>query len=640
MASASSPYGVLGTLDVPLGLGLLRLSTEGRPSEQDAIGVIQFALDQGIRLLDTADSYALNDGDLHYGERLARKALEAWGGPRHEVRVVTKAGLARPKGRWVPNGRRGHLRRMVEGSLTALGVERIFMLLLHASDPKTPLEESLGALAELQKEGKIEHLGLCNTSIAEVRQAERHFPVRAIQNELSVIDRNSGLEGMVALARQMGVPFLAHRPLGGHAKVGNLLKNRAVKPIAARHGVTPHEAALAALLDLGPPVIPLFGATRRESVESSLRALRVPWDARDRAELEGRITFAPTPEAQAATAPPVTPAGLRRLAPGEGPGDEPEVVVMMGIQGAGKSSEVARYLERGYARLNRDQLGGDLDGLVPRLGELLASGQRRVVLDNTYATRVSRYAVIRMAHAHGVPVRCRFLATPIDEAYANVVLRILDRYGKLLGPDELKELSKDDPNLPPPAAMARWAASFEAPNEDEGLAVIEEVPFVRRVDPRFTGKGLLLDVDGTLRKTKSGEIFPRDPEDVELLPSRREILQRWIDDGYKLFFVSNQSGIAGGTLTREAAEAAFARTIELLGLPVAEVAYCPHPAFPAGCFCRKPLPGLGVSLIQRHQLAREHLVMVGDMDSDQDFARALAVRYVTADDFFAPVPPP
>jgi histidinol-phosphate phosphatase family protein len=635
MPATSAAYGVLGTLDLPLALGLLRLSTEGRPAEAEAIEVVRFALEQGVRVLDTADSYATDDRDLHYGERLVRKALAAWQGPRDQVRVITKAGLARPKGRWVPNGRRDHLRRMVEGSLTALGVERLFMLLLHANDPKTPLEESLAALAELQKEGKVEHLGLCNTSIAEVRQAERHFPVRAIQNELSVVNRGSGVEGLVALARQMGVPFLAHRPLGGHAKVDNLLKNRAVKPIAARHGVTPHEAALAALLDLGPPVIALFGATRRASVESSLRALRVPFDARDRAELESRISFAPTAAALAATAPPVTPAGLRELAPGEGPGDEPEVVVMMGIQGAGKSSEVARYLDRGYARLNRDQLGGELDDLIPKLAEMLASGQRRVVLDNTYATRVSRYPVIRTAHAHGVPVRCRFLATPIDEAYANVVLRILERYGKLLGPDELKALAKDDPNLPPPAAMARWAASFEAPHADEGFSAVEAIPFVRRVDPQFTGKGLLLDVDGTLRKTRSGEIFPRDPDDVELLPGRREVLKRWVDEGYRLFFVSNQSGVASGTVTSAAVEAAFARTVDLLDLPVAEVAYCPHPAFPVGCFCRKPLPGLGISLIQRHQLARERLIMVGDMDSDRDFARALAARYVDVNEFFA-----
>lgn len=634
MTTTAPPHGVLGPLELPLALGLLRLSTEGRPSEADAIDVIRFALDQGVRILDTADSYAQDDRDMHYGERLVRKALAAWDGPRAQVRVITKAGLVRPKGRWAPNGRREHLRKTVEASLVALGVDRIFMLLLHASDPKTPLEESLAALAELQKEGKIEHLGLCNTSIAEVRQAERHFVVRAIQNELSVIDRNSGVDGLVALARAMNIPFLAHRPLGGHAKVGNLLKNRAVKPIAARHNITPHEAALAALIDLGPPVIPLIGATKKASIESSLRAFKVPFDARDRAELATKISFAASPEAQALTAPPVTPPGLRPLTAGEGPGDLPEVVVMMGIQGAGKSSDVARYLERGYARLNRDMLGGELGDLIPKLGELLASGQKRVVLDNTYATRASRFALIRMAHAHGVPVRCRYMATPIDEAYANVVLRILERHGKLLGPDELKELGKTDPNLPPPAAMARFAATFEAPHVDEGFAVVEEVPFVRRTPAQHTGKGLLLDVDGTLRKTKSGEIFPRSAEDVELLPGRREQLQRFVDEGYKLFFVSNQSGVASGTLSQADAEAAFARTIDLLGLPIAEVMYCPHPAFPVGCFCRKPLPGLGVALMQRHGLAREHMIMVGDMDSDRDFARALGVRYVDAAEFF------
>jgi histidinol-phosphate phosphatase family protein len=631
----ASTYGVLGELEVPLGLGLLRLATQDRPAEADAVDVIRFALDQGIRLLDTADSYGLDHRDLHYGETLVRKALDGWSGRREDVRVVTKVGLARPKGRWVPNGRPEHFRKMVEGSLEALGVERIFLLLLHANDPKTPFEESLGALADLQREGKIEHLGLCNTTIAEVRQAERHFPVRAIQNELSVMNRASAVQGMVELARQLDAPFLAHRPLGGHGKVEKLLKNRAVGPIASRHKVPPHQVALAALIDLGPPVIPLFGATKRASVESSIAALRLPYDAKDRAELEKRISFAPTHEAMVATSPPVLPPGLRRLEPGEGPGQEPEVVLLMGVQGAGKSSEVERYTARGYARLNRDVRGGKLDDLVPVLGELLASGQQRVVLDNTYATRVSRYAVIRMAHAHGVPVRGRLFATPIEEAYQNVVLRILDRYGKLLGPEELKELGKEDPNLPPPAAMAKWAATFEAPQEDEGFGVVEQLPFVRRVDPRFTGKGLLLDVDGTIRKTKSGEIYPRDPEDVELLPGRREVLRRWIDDGFQLFFVSNQSGVASGTVTAEAVDACFARTIELLGLPVAEVAYCPHSAFPVGCFCRKPMPGLGVYLIHRHQLAREHLVMVGDMDSDGDFARGLGVSYVPSEAFFS-----
>jgi histidinol-phosphate phosphatase family protein len=634
MDAPRPPYGILGQLDLPLGLGLLSLSTEGRPPEDEAVALIRHALDLGVRVLDTADSYALDDRDLHHGERLVAKALAGWGGARDAVRVVTKVGFVRPKGRWVPDGSPKHLRKAVEGSLVALGVERIFLLCLHTNDPKTPFEESLAALAALQKEGKVAHLGLSNVSVAEVRQAERHFAVRALENELSVVDRGSAADGTLALARRMGIPFLAHRPFGGHAKAAGLLKNRAVKPVATRHGVTPHEAALAALLDLGAPVVPLVGVTRKETLEAAVRAARIPFDATDRAALEERISFQARPEALALTEPATTPDGMRTLVAGEGPGDAPEVVVVMGVQGAGKSSEVDAYVARGYARLNRDAIGGDLDALVPRLRELLAAGATRVVLDNTYPTRASRFAIVRAAHAHGVPVRCRYLATPVDEAMVNVVLRVLGRHGKLLGPDEIKALAKDDPNLPPPAALARWAACFEAPHVDEGFSVVEEVPFVRRRDPSHAGKGLLLDVDGTVRATVSGEPFPKGPDDVTILPGRREVLQRWVDDGYALFFVSNQGGVASGSVTAEAVDAAFARTVELLGLPVKEVVYCPHPAFPVGCFCRKPLPGLGVALALRHGLAREHLVMVGDRASDAGFARAIGARYVDAAEFF------
>ncbi len=636
MDTPSSPpvYGVLGPLATPLALGLLRLSTEGRPSEPDAIALIHLALDRGIRVLDTADTYALSESDLHYGERLARAAIATWNGPRDEVRIITKAGFARPKGRWTPSGRPEHLRKAVEASLVALGTEQIFLFLLHTNDPRTPFEESLGALAEMQREGKIAHLGLCNVSIPEVRQAERHFAVRAIQNELSVIDRSSATDGLVALARAMEIPFLAHRPLGGHAKTAGLLKNRAMKPLAARLGITPHEAAMASLLDLGPPVLPVVGATRRESLQSSLAATKVRLGYKDREELAARISFAPTPEALTAIEPLPPPVGLRALHAGDAPGDAPEVVVLMGIQGAGKSAQVARYVDRGYARLNRDLEGGSLEDLVPRLHALLAAGQQRVVLDNTYPTRVSRYPVIRAAHTHGVPVRCIHLATSMREATVNVVLRILERHGRLLGPEDLKELAKTDPNLPPPAALERWNASFEPPRTDEGFGAVEEIAFVRRPGPARTAKGLLLDVDGTLRKTVSGEIYPRSADDVELLPGRRETLQRWIDDGYQLFFVSNQSGIASGNVSQSAAEAAFARTVELLGLPVTDIAFCPHPAFPAGCFCRKPLPGLGVQLIERHGLSPAHLVMVGDMDSDARFAEAIGAKYHDAAEFF------
>jgi histidinol-phosphate phosphatase family protein len=631
--------GILGPLACPLGLGLLRLSVEGRPPEADAVALIRLALDAGIRVLDTADVYGLGASDLHYGERLVRTALDGWNGPRAEVRVLTKAGLARPKGKWVPDGRPEALRKAVDGSLAALGVERLFLLQLHARDPRVPFEDTLAALAELRRAGKVEHLGLCNTTPAEIRQALRHFPVAAVQNELGVMSRGSAEDGTLALAAELGLPFLAYRPLGGKDRVAKLAKNKVIAPIAERHGAGPAETALAVLLAAGDHVVPLVGATRPESMRSSLAAVRIRLDVSDRTAVEALLPFAPSPEAVAALRAPAIPAQVPRLPPDRGPGADPEVVVLMGVQGAGKSQLSAAYLAAGYERLNRDELGGKLEDLVPRLDALLAAGRTRVVLDNTYPTRLSRAPVIATALARGVPVRCRQVATPLPEARFNVALRMLRRYGRLLGPDEIKAAAKTDPNLPPAAAPAAWAACFEPPAADEGFGAVDVVPFVRTADPTHTVAALLLDVDGTLRRTRSGELYPRSPDDVELLPGRRETLAGWVAAGRRLFFVSNQSGISSGKLTMQQAAAAFLRTVELLGLPVDDVACCPHPAFPVGCWCRKPLPGLGVYLIERHRLARDRLIVVGDMTSDEEFAAGLGARYHTAEAFFAPEGP-
>jgi HAD superfamily hydrolase (TIGR01662 family) len=635
IAMSSVSFGILGSLSVPLGLGLLRLGTEGRPSEEDAIEIIRFALDQGIRVLDTADVYSLSADDLHYGERLVRAALDRWNGPKEEVRVLTKAGLSRPKGRWVPNGRPAHLRKAVEGSLRSLGVDRLFLLQLHARDSSVPFEETLAALAELQREGKVEHLGLCNASIAELRQAERHFAIASVQNELSILTRKSATEGVVAWAAEKGIPFLAHRPLGGYAKVEKLTKNAVLKPVALRHQATPQQIALAAVRTAGAHVVPLVGATKIESLRSSIAALGLRLDVSDRTVLSAKYSFEPSQEAVESLAQQKAPQSIGGLAANEGPSDRPEVVLLMGIQGAGKSRLVSAYVAKGYVRLNRDQMGGKLEDLIPKLKSLLAAGMNRVVLDNTYPTRISRAPVIAAAHAFGVPARCRNLTTPLAEARVNIALRMLEKYGRPLGPDEMKSLAKTDPNLPPPMALGKWISSYEPPAVDEGFAVVDSIPFIRDADPLATEKGLLLDVDGTLRRTKSGEIYPRSSDDVELIPGRRERLKRYLDEGYKLFFVSNQSGIASGKVTQANVEAALLRTAELLALPIAEVAYCPHPAFPVGCYCRKPMPGLGVYLIKKHRLAREHTIMVGDMASDADFAAGLGIRYLDCNAFFA-----
>jgi HAD superfamily hydrolase (TIGR01662 family) len=635
-------------LSVPLGLGLLRLTTEGRPSDIDAVAVIRSALNQGVRVLDTANVYCLGEDDLHYGEHLVRQALRNWSGPKDELRILTKAGLSRPGGKWIPNGRPDALRVAVEGSLASIGVERLFLLQLHTRDPGVPFEETLAALAELQQAGKVEHLGLCNVTSAEIAQAQRHFTVATVQNELSVLNRKSATDGTLAFCRENAIPFLAARPLGGQDRVAKLGEAPILAGLGLRHGATAHEIALAALVQAG--ALPLIGATRVASIRSSIKVCEIELDAADMMALSMRHSFEPAASAVAAAAMSsggasavglASSGGVAVLKADVGPGTEPEVVLLMGIQGAGKSELVESYVEAGYARLNRDLLGGSLDDLVPRLEQFLSAGQTRVVLDNTYSTRTSRNSAIALANAYGVPARCRHLTTSTNDAHINIVSRMLARYGVPIGPDEMKMFRKADPNLPPPIALQKYSASFEAPNLDEGFAAVDEIPFVRRVDETHTERGLLLDVDGTLRRTISGEFYPRDPHDLEILPGRTEALSRWVEAGYKLFFISNQSGIAAGRVAHDAVQAAMIRTAELLGVPITEIVYCPHPSKPVGCFCRKPMPGLGVYLMQRHQLSREHLVMVGDMDTDAECAAALGATYFDAQEFFgttAPVP--
>jgi histidinol-phosphate phosphatase family protein len=634
MADDSRSAKLFGPIQVPLALGLLRLSIQDRPSLDDSIRLIHQALDLGIRILDTADSYCLDNKDFHYGESLAKLAVESWQGPRDEVRIITKVGLVRPNGKWVPKGTAKHIAKSIDQSLESLGTERIFLLQLHVKDSRVPFDETLGTLAKLRDQGKIEHVGLCNVGPAEVRQALRHFPVACIQCELSLLSRKSATDGMLLMSEQLGIPFLAYRPLGGHAKVEKLASNRVLASIAQRQQATPFEIALAAVLASSKNVIPLFGATQLPSLLSSVRATQIVLGSNDRAELQSKYSFDADPDAAASVLPQAVPSTLPSLQPNTGPGIVPEIVMLMGIQGAGKSELVRSYVEHGYARLNRDQLGGKVDDLVDQLQELLTTGHKRVVLDNTYPTRISRAGVVRVAHAFGVPVRCRLLETSIDEARTNIITRILDRYERLLGPSEMKELSKVDSNLPPPVAMQRWLDTLERPDWDEGFSAIDSIPFVRRVDTDYKQRALLLDVDGTLRSTRSGELYPRTAEDVVLLPERRERLQPWVEKGFLLFLVSNQSGIASGKLKQSDADAAFQRTVELLGLPVTEIVYCPHPAFPVGCFCRKPMPGLAVYLQRKYKLDLSQSIMIGDMESDAAFARSINLRYIDANEFF------
>lgn len=611
------PRRLLGRTVGHVALGAMRLSTKGRPARDEAIRVVHRALDAGVRLIDTADSYALGNADLHHNEHLLAEALDTWDGPRDDVLVATKVGLRRPGGRWAPDGRPEHLTASAEASLAALGVEALPLLQLHVVDKRVPLTDSLGALVRLQEQGKVQHIGVCNVDAEQLREARSVVDVAAVQVEVSLLAKGAFAEGgAVHAALDAGIPILAHRPLGGWARQGQLTADPILRQLGARYGASPERVALSWLMEVVPGLVPLVGATRVQSIVDSAAAASLRLSEADHEQLALRFPWAT--------------AARVRFAPYAQP--EAEVVMIMGPPAAGKTSRVQHYVERGYLRLNRDERGGSLNGLLAPLRTALADGVKHVVLDNTYPTVSSRKGVVAAALAAGVPARVVHIDTALHDALMNACHRMFDKRGRLLGPEEIR--ADKDPNMLPPKAITAWFQKHEPAAPTEGLDRIVVVPFERRADPAAEHAGLLCDLDGTLRRSRGKSPFPTRPDDVVILPRREQVLARFAAAGVTLVGVTNQGGVALGQLTERAMRAAVDRTVELLGVDM-DVRACPHLPT-AGCWCRKPLPGLGVALIRDHQLDLSRLWVVGDRATDRGLAENLGVPYIDAEDFFAP----
>jgi pyridoxine 4-dehydrogenase len=186
--------------------------------------------------------------------------------------IATKGGFERSgPGRWEPAGRPDRLKRCCESSLLRLRLERIDLYQLHTVDPKVPIEDSVAALAELQEEGKIRHIGLSNVTVEEIERAQQIVPIVSVQNHYNVGDRAS--EDELRFCEENGIAFLAYFPLarGDLAKPGS-----AVAEIGSRHGATPGQVALAWLLQHSPVTLPIPGTSKITHFDEN----------RDAAELE------------------------------------------------------------------------------------------------------------------------------------------------------------------------------------------------------------------------------------------------------------------------------------------------------------------------------------------------------------------
>ncbi len=208
------PLGSSGLQVSQIGLGGMPLSIAGRPGRAEAIKVIHAALRAGVTLIDTADVYCLDQSDIGHNEKLIAEAL-ALRGDEGAVLVATKGGLQRPGGAWVTDADPRRLKSACEASLKALRLTTLPLYQLHAVDDSVPLEDSVGALAELRRQGKIAHIGLSNVNAAELRRAMAVAPIVSVQNRCSVFDRRDLSNGLLALCAAENIAYLAYSPVGG-----------------------------------------------------------------------------------------------------------------------------------------------------------------------------------------------------------------------------------------------------------------------------------------------------------------------------------------------------------------------------------------------------------------------------------------
>ena len=235
--------------------------------------MLKRVVELGITLIDTADAYG-----PEVNERFIAETLYPY---PDGVVIATKGGLTRPRREsWDRNGRPEHLRAACEGSLRRLKLERIDLYQLHAPDPRVPLEDSVGALAELRKEGKIRHIGLSNVSIDELCRARHIVPIVSVQNRYNVSDRSS--EGVLAECEKEGIVFLPWYPLdAGRSAAGT----SALVKVAHRHKATPAQIAIAWLLARSPVMVPIPGTSSMAHLEENVAAARIRLSTEDLKDL-------------------------------------------------------------------------------------------------------------------------------------------------------------------------------------------------------------------------------------------------------------------------------------------------------------------------------------------------------------------
>ena len=287
-AGAAATAAAAGTLTLGgdlvvnrMGFGAMRITGPGiwgEPKEPaEAHRVLRRAVELGVNFIDTADAYG-----PEVSERLIAEALHPY--PQGLV-IATKGGLVRPgPSQWVPDGRPEHLREACEASLKRLKLSRIDLYQFHRIDPKVPLEDSIGELARLQKEGKIRHVGVSNFDVAELARARRVTPIVSVQNRYNIADRSSA--DVLALCEHEGLAFIPWAPIarGSSDTLEGNAASKALDAIAHAHGVSVFQAAIAWLLAT-PAMLPIPGTSSVAHLEEDVAAAGIKLSATELAAI-------------------------------------------------------------------------------------------------------------------------------------------------------------------------------------------------------------------------------------------------------------------------------------------------------------------------------------------------------------------
>jgi aryl-alcohol dehydrogenase-like predicted oxidoreductase len=259
-----------------IGLGGMPLSLTGRPTEAQSIAVIHHALDLGVTLIDTADSYCQDQSDKHHNEELIAKALQQYTGDIRAVTIATKGGLMRPQGSWTRNGNPHHLRKTIRESFEALGGQKpIDLWQYHAPDPSYTIEVALAPAKEAVEEGIIRFVGVSNFSVDQIRRARDIVEIVSVQNQYNPWHREPESNGILEYCEAEKLTFFPWSPLGGSRRVTSLQDIPAIAKLAAEKNVSVYCIVLAWLMAKSPCIVPIPAATKLSSIEDSVKAVDV-----------------------------------------------------------------------------------------------------------------------------------------------------------------------------------------------------------------------------------------------------------------------------------------------------------------------------------------------------------------------------